>query len=88
MTDQEVTPDFGDDDPEDAWDADDPIYEKVEVMRRTVPSIEAEWHAERFQGRRSEAIRLCNSLLEEMATTPHDQDESEVRSFLQRLVAL
>lgn len=36
---------FGDDDPEDAWDASDPVRDKVAVLQRWVPSVEAEVNA-------------------------------------------
>lgn len=33
---------FGDDDPEDAWDASDPLLMRLAVLERWVPSIAAE----------------------------------------------
>jgi hypothetical protein len=48
---------YGDDDPEDAWDASDDVPTKLDVLRRWVPSIEAE-HADGDRRRRVELRRL------------------------------
>lgn len=50
--------DYGDSDPEDAWDESDPPDVKLDVLKRIVESIKAN-PDHRQQGRRKDAARLA-----------------------------
>jgi hypothetical protein len=53
---------FGDADPEDAWDDGDPVDAKVKLLERVVRSLRAEADAERARRRRADALRLLGKL--------------------------
>jgi hypothetical protein len=59
MSDQRVADDFDDVDPEDAWDADDDLDQKLALLPRIVESIEQE-HAQHGSTSRH-AVRVENT---------------------------
>jgi len=69
---------IGDEDPEDAYDAADPNTERVAVLRRWVPSIEAEiggpagFNAERIRARIAGALDVI-ALLRRVKELPPDE---------------
>lgn len=53
---------FDDFDPEDAWDDDDPIEDKMHILERVVTSLRSQGDEGRFEGRRTDALRLVGKL--------------------------
>ena len=61
MSDDDTAEDFGDADPEDAWDDNDFFEQKLNVLTDVVDDLRAK-HDERFEARRAEAKRLAQRL--------------------------
>lgn len=61
----DVAPDFGDIDPEDAWDDGDDFETKIAVLNRIVDDLRARRAEDepRFEFRRQDALRLVAKLL-------------------------
>jgi hypothetical protein len=54
--------DFGDKDPEDAYDAGDELGERLAVIRRAIVHLRARRLEERFDGRRADLRRLVAAI--------------------------
>lgn len=74
MTDSPLDPVvFGDDDPEDAWDASDPVDAKLDVLDRWLPSIDAELdgpNTGRAGFRLDQALETIDALGHDPSLTP------------------
>jgi hypothetical protein len=62
-----VATDFGDKDPEDAWDDGDPTRVKLAILERVVDELRAN-RDDRRVARRDDALRLVRKLATEMQT--------------------
>ena len=61
-----MSDDFGDFDPEDAYDAGDPLRLRVAVLRRIVEHLRDERDERRRERRRLDALRLLDNLDDEV----------------------
>ena len=57
---------YGDDEPEDAYDATDPLPERLAVIRRIAQALAAETDEERRARRRALIARLLRRIAEEL----------------------
>jgi hypothetical protein len=69
---------FGDDDPEDAWDASDPIPVKVSIIERWVVSIRMERLGPHSHPRVVERLRLALRSVEGVSLLTQDLEVLEV----------
>jgi hypothetical protein len=79
---------FGDDDPEDAWDAGDALAVKLVLLGRIVDHIEAEGNSSRFHTRRANALRLCVIVLVAAVFLQDAATASTVLQHIAKLAAL
>jgi len=77
MTDVNAAAEFGDADPEDAWDDSDSVELKVRVLERVIESLRNSKDDARFEFRRNDALRLVNKLLSQQARIADLRDELE-----------
>lgn len=76
--------DYGDADPEDAYDAGDPIPVRLDVLERIVASLRAN-RDDRFDARRRDAVRLIVRLGEEDLPRRHRRRLRHIRDELEEL---
>jgi len=77
-----VAEDFGDVDPEDAWDDIDPFRVRLEILERVLADL-SERRDERFRARLEEALRLIGKMVRE-----HHEDTVRLERIRESLEAL
>ena len=76
--------DFGDDDPEDAYAAEDPVEERLGVLERVVMHLR-EHRDERFEGRRQEALIIVAAIGDESRSRNVTRRVDEIYGALEEM---
>ena len=76
---------YADKDPEDAYDATDPVRDRVDVLERVVEALEADLDDPRMEARRRDALRLVANLAAEDLTRKQARHVRHVRDALEAL---
>lgn len=79
----DVTVEFGDLDPEDAYDAEDPFEVRLAVIERVVTDLREKRSDGRFEVRRTDILRVLGNFLNQ--GTEHHQRLQELRDELEAM---